>query len=83
MKKKTFLVFILFLIWLNYLLSCQLPSRTNGLHLRPLIPDRYCYLKWRYITGWLTAPFTDKTCSSVTVSGTKLPMLYSKKIFYG
>ena len=57
MKKKTFLVFILFLIWLNYLLSCQLPSRTNGLHLRPLIPDRYCYLKWRYITGWLTAPF--------------------------
>ena len=83
MKKKTFLVFILFLIWLNYLLSCQLPSRTNGLHLRPLIPDRYCYLKWRYIIGWLTAPFTDKTCSSVTVSGTKLPMLYSKKIFYG
>ncbi len=83
MKKKTFLVFILFLIWLNYLLSCQLPSRTNGLHLRPLIPDRYCYLKWRYIIGRLTTPFTDKTCSSVTVSGTKLPMLYSKKIFYG
>ena len=20
-------------------------------------PNRYCYLKWRYIIGWLTAPF--------------------------
>ena len=46
-----------------------------------VVEDRYCYLKWRYIIGWLTAPFTDKTCSSVTVSGTKLPMLYSKKSF--
>ena len=40
-----------------YIFKSQLPSRTNGLHLRPLIPDRYCYLKWRYIIGWLTAPF--------------------------
>ena len=44
-------------------------------------PKRYCYLKWRYIIGWLTTPFTDKICSSVTVSGTKLPMPYSNNVF--
>ena len=44
-------------------------------------PKRYCYLKWRYIIGWLTTPFTDKICSSVTVSGTKLPRPYSNNVF--
>lgn len=44
-------------------------------------PKRYCYLKWRYIIGWLTTPFTDKICSSVTVSVTKLPMPYSNNVF--
>ena len=47
----------------------------------PSNPKRYCYLKWRYIIGWLTTPFTDKICSSVTVSGTKLPMPYSNNVF--
>lgn len=23
-------------------------------------PNRYCYLKWRYIIGWLTTPFVTK-----------------------
>ena len=23
-------------------------------------PNRYCYLKWRYIKGWLTTPFVTK-----------------------
>ena len=34
-----------------------MPSRSNGLRLRPFIPNRHCCLKWRYIIGWLTAPF--------------------------
>ena len=48
-----------------------------------ICPSTTYHLKWCCIIGWLTAPFTDKIYSSVTVSGTKLPMLYSKHSFTG